>query len=501
VKTRLHAWVDPVFGADLRSLGLFRIGLASVLLWDLFDRSKSVAAHYGESGTIPSSLLPLVTNGAKFSIHYWLSGVPGAEWALFGLSFAAGIALLVGYRTRVAAVVCWYLLSSLQVRNPLVSWEGADKLLCILLFWSIVAPVGARFSLDARRAAGAAAARTANWLCTPATALFVLQVFAIYFITGLAKTGVNWSNGMALAYALRVDFFGGPLGPWLRQYDGLLSLLTHTTLLIERFGPFLLLVPFHTWIFRLLLMGVFYGFHVGILVLMGVGFFSPLSMVMWLALVPSKAWEGLAALRGAARGGADAAGEGADGPRAGADAPPLRTPLAMEAAAGLLCLFLVASIGAKTAGFFLGRGVSLGPVETAASLLRIRQHWPMFSPEPPPFDLWPVMRGRMANGLLVDAFRGGPVTSQQPASVADYFPSFKWKIHLWWLGHKSWEEQQPHLLWAPLADYLCHAWNERHEGAERLESVDVVLRIEAIQPQLPEDPVHAWPVVRDHRCP
>jgi len=28
-----------------------------------------------------------------------------------------------------------------------------------------------------------------------------------------------------------------------------------------------------------------------------------------------------------------------------------------------------------------------------------------------------------------------------------------------------------------------------------------VLRIEAIQPGQPEDPVHAWPVLRGHRCP
>ena len=56
VPARLHRWADPVFGADLRSLGLFRIGLAAVLLWDLFDRSKSVAAHYTETGTIPASL-------------------------------------------------------------------------------------------------------------------------------------------------------------------------------------------------------------------------------------------------------------------------------------------------------------------------------------------------------------------------------------------------------------------------------------------------------------
>jgi len=209
---------------------------------------------------------------------------------------------------------------------------------------------------------------------------------------------------------------------------------------------------------------------------------------MWLAILPSQVWDRLAALRGRL-----ATGEGG-GIR-------LRTPRAVELAAAALCLFLVASVSAATAGFFRGSAVSLGPVDTAAGLLRIRQNWPMFSPEPPPFDLWTVLRGQLANGRQVDPFRGGPVVTKQPESVAAYFPSFKWKIHFWWLGHKSWDEQQPHIMWAPLADHLCHDWNARHDGPERLRSIDIVLRIEAIQPHLSEDPVHSWPVLRGHRCP
>jgi len=476
-------WLDAVFGVDLRSLALFRIGLALVLLWDLFDRSKSVAAHYTDAGTVPAAVLPLVTGGAKLSIHAWLSGSLAAQWALLGAAFVAALALLLGFHARLAAAASWFLLVSLQVRNPLVSWEGADKLLVALLFWSLLAPIGARYSLDARRRPS----QTASWLCTPATALFVLQVCALYWITGMGKTGESWRNGMALAYALRVDYFGSPLGAWARQFEGPIALMSHMTRWLELLGPFLLLVPWHTWLFRLLAMSAFYGFHLGILLLMSVGFFSPVSMVMWLPLLPSQIWDALARLRA----GAPAAGAGAA----------LRTSRPVEVAAALLAAFLIASIGAKAWTFFSGTPLGLPtPVETAARLLRVRQVWPMFSPDPPPYDLWPVLRGRLPDGRLVDPFRGGPVVSEQPADVAAYFPSFKWKIHLWWLGQQSRDAKEAHPLWTYLADHLCRRWNSEHAPSERLQAISITLNMEPIKPDRATDPVERWPLL-DHRCP
>jgi hypothetical protein len=479
--------LDGVFGADLRSLAAFRIGIAAVLLWDLFDRAHSVAAHYTDVGTMPSSMLSLITFGAPFSIHYWLSGHLAAQWALLGLAAAAGVALLVGWWTRVAAAVSWYLLASLQVRSPLVSWEGADKLLCILVLWCVLAPVGARLSLDARRAARAGAARTQDWLCTPTTALFVLQIFSLYFVTGLAKTGLPWADGTALARALRIDFFGSPSGVWLRQFDPVLVGLTHATLVLERFLPFLLFVPVATWMVRLFLIASFVGFHLGILVFMGVGIFSPLSIAMWLALVPSQVWDALGARRGAAAGRAAR--------------PRLRTPLVLELAAAGLCAFLVLNAVARTVGFFRGRSVPLGPIHRVASVLRVQQSWGMFAPEPKRVDVWPVLRGRLASGRLVDPFRGGPVVAEQPADVGAYFPSFKWKLHFWRLAEITYDEGRPFPLWEPLAEHLCRVWNAHHEGSERLRSIDIDLQVETIEPTRPRDPIQTVPILRAHRCP
>ena len=50
---------------------------------------------------------------------------------------------------RPATVGSWVLLTSLQVRNPLICYE-ADTLLALLLFWGAFLPLGACWSVDAR---------------------------------------------------------------------------------------------------------------------------------------------------------------------------------------------------------------------------------------------------------------------------------------------------------------------------------------------------------------
>ena len=50
---RLQKGFRDVFSLDLRSLAAFRVALALVLLYDLADRSRDLAAHYTEQGVFP----------------------------------------------------------------------------------------------------------------------------------------------------------------------------------------------------------------------------------------------------------------------------------------------------------------------------------------------------------------------------------------------------------------------------------------------------------------
>ena len=51
----------------------------------------------------------------------------------FGL---VALALLVGYRTRIATIFSWVLLISLQARNVFIT-QGGDALTVVLLFWGL----------------------------------------------------------------------------------------------------------------------------------------------------------------------------------------------------------------------------------------------------------------------------------------------------------------------------------------------------------------------------
>ena len=107
-------WV-ALISLDLRSLALFRVCLGLILLADLGIRAGDLHPHYTDAGVLR----------------------------------ADEIALLVGFYTRAATFLSFVLLLSLHNRNPLVL-HGGDSLLRLLLFWSLLLPLGACWSLDRR---------------------------------------------------------------------------------------------------------------------------------------------------------------------------------------------------------------------------------------------------------------------------------------------------------------------------------------------------------------
>ena len=47
---------ERIFSIDYRSLAAFRIGLALILLCDLFNRSQDLVAHYTDLGVLPRDI-------------------------------------------------------------------------------------------------------------------------------------------------------------------------------------------------------------------------------------------------------------------------------------------------------------------------------------------------------------------------------------------------------------------------------------------------------------
>jgi hypothetical protein len=197
---------------------------------------------------------------------------------------AASVCLLIGFRSRTSAVVAWALAISFGNLNPYIDNAG-DSVRGILLFYLMVSPCGAAWSLDAwlrrRRQPFAGPVYIHPW---PLRLLFI-QMTLIYFCNGLYKVvSWDWQSGQSLYYVMRdlnltrFSAAQAALPYWLTQG------MTWAVLAWELGFPLWIAVP---WTRKIALwFGV--AFHVGIGVTMELGGFVPYMLVLYLPLV---AWE------------------------------------------------------------------------------------------------------------------------------------------------------------------------------------------------------------------
>ncbi len=506
--------LSQIFGIDLRTLALFRIALALVLLFDLFMRALDVSAFYTDAGVLPRSAQIEIYSGlpSLISLHL-MSGTLGAQLGLFAVSFAAALSLLVGYRTTTATFVSWVLLVSIHNRNPMVL-QGGDVLLRLLLFWSLFLPIGARASLDRLLASNhdtLASNRAANETSPPnpdsprvgadettglsansllvstATLAALLQVCFVYWFTSAMKTDASWRvDGTALGYALSIDQLSRPLGRFLLGFPDLLRPLTFFTLALERFGPFVALLPF--WRLRTGMVIIFIVFHLVMGLCLTLGIFTWIAPVAWLLFIPSDTWNWLehrlAALRpGKLQSAVTCVQVPAEKARLGLTTQGrklgLRTVSPRRAfrwnqnGTQILCAFLLVyvfgwnlrALDFSTYGRFFPQSWNW-----IGDSMRLDQVWDMFSPFPLKEDGWFVAPARLVDGSEINLMKDGePVRWEEPADLSTTFRDPLWQkylLNLWAASNSAHR--------APYAAYLVRGWNENHDVKQRIRSLQII---------------------------
>src|SRR6185369_10928911 len=138
--------------------------------------------------------------------------------------------------------------------------DGGDAVLRLLLFWSMFADLGARYSLDCRLGRRPARATV------PAIAVRCLQVqiAIIYLFTFLAKTGVTWRDGTAVLLVLENPQWSRGLGPLVARSPGLCKALSRATLVVEGVFPLLVFSPWRPRLARAAAIVLGTALHLGI---------------------------------------------------------------------------------------------------------------------------------------------------------------------------------------------------------------------------------------------
>lgn len=506
---RVRGKLTEVFGADLRSLAVFRMVLGVLVLADLVNRSTDLVAHYTDEGIVPRAVIERPPDTELFPSAEWmssgwslslnmLSGHPLFQALLFLVGGLAAVALLLGYRTRTATIVVWVILLSIHHRNPLILASG-DVLLRMLLFWGMFLPLGAVWSLDRLREA-VPARLSMRFLSFGTMALF-LQVAFMHWFTAILKSGPEWRTDFtALYYALSLDQLARPLGTFLLEFPTLLTVLTIGTLVLEAVGPFLLFSPFFTGPVRTATILAFMSLHFGILLTMDIGIFPFISAFCMVCFLPTWFWEtALPRLQ------AISPPRLLDATRRLPQAIPQRVraylerhrerrievegvqPARLRASFmndTLVVIFLVSVL------FWNLTTVSSVAMPTgvrpASLLLGLNQKWSMFAPRPTVNDGWYIVPGTLKNGSQVDLMsvvRGDydpseEVSWEKPEVVAYTDHTEHWRKYLEAIRQTKFADQRPYFT-----SYLCRAWNEQHTGGQQLER----LRIFYMQEPTPPD--------------
>lgn len=283
-------FVIKTFNLDFRSLALFRMALAGTILFDLFSRSRFIDGHYTDEGFNPA----LVAHTWNKFLPHFLSGTYDYQFGIFALTIAFATMLLVGYRTRLATFFVWFLLVSLNARDPFVR-DGSDSFAMALLIWSFFLPVGAHWSVDnhtKRRSNLLYSSDKSPVYFSIATAAITLQFVFLYLNAGLCKINSEWLiDRTVLIEVFRQVSWGHPLGAFLGQFPEMLKVVTPMTVAFELIAPGCLLLSMSLHRFRMTVLASFWFFQL----LLGLSI--QLNMLPWvmtaptLMFIPTSIWD------------------------------------------------------------------------------------------------------------------------------------------------------------------------------------------------------------------
>lgn len=269
--------------ADPTPLGLIRVIVGLLLVWNLGVYGLDLRAYFGSDGWAdPAAVRFVQSMQAPGAWSFWFYVPDALLRPVWLVCMAVLVLFTVGLWSRVTAVLAWVIVVSTVRRVPMAMF-GFDQIVSSwTLYLAVTGASGRAVSLDRfwsryreARAAMARRRHDGRWTVAggapePAVAarialrLIQLHLCLIYGIAGLAKLqGTGWWTGMAVWGMLASAEFRQFDLTWLASSAWLLNVMTHGTILFEVGYPVLIWIP----VLRPLVLATAVAIHVGIAIL------------------------------------------------------------------------------------------------------------------------------------------------------------------------------------------------------------------------------------------
>lgn len=509
---RLDYWFGQV---DSRPLSFFRICFAALLLKNALYLIPVAHLLFSDAGIVPRAQFWSNAERIQMARFSVMNYFPQSWMAILFFTLWAGICvmLLVGYQTRLMAVLTYLIGLTVINRNPFVM-TGADHVMTVLSFWMIFLPLNHHYSVDAwlaqrkqRYLRQIGTAQIAPLLPSTTYAfplrIIQIQVAVIYIFTSYYKwQEALWPEGDALFFVFQQIGYLLPLGIWIGQIAPLwlLRLLTWSVLLIEAaFAPLVFLPVLQPWA-RATGLALAALMHLGIAIAMDIPDFS---LVMWISYIvffepswvmylekqmrrlfkrPSPSTTGLAA-----------------------SAPSFHAVKTRQAAIGRLLLAVLLTM-LLTVGVWSGiqSGPSLWNTLAPARPMIVRiinyhlhlgSGWQMFVYSAIPRTAWVMIYGRFENGAITLLHTGAnPQTGQMYRQWGPYARLRLLEQHL--------AASFPSTILRAWGDYYCRFHNaaQNRQIGMRLTALEIHVRYRLTHvPDAPPNPFED-DLIWSHRC-
>ncbi|MBO0697247.1 MAG: HTTM domain-containing protein, partial [Zavarzinella sp.] len=281
--TPLNRWrwlTDPVPAERAAAL---RIATGLVLLLDvLFLYVPHLRDLYGPDSFGEAAVVaPVFADSWRWSLLQILPATWGPP-ALAGLWATVAVALVLGYRPRITALVAWVVAVSF-VQGNLYQHNGGDQLKLFLLLMLVFLPSDGCWAIRRHPAArrGAGPVLVQAWPLR----LLMVQLALMYFMNGYYKAmGPQWVNGTVMTAVAANPTWARFSPNHLPLPDEMLRALTWATLAWELFFPLLVALP----LTRRATLWIGVAFHLGTLIHLELGLFPLIALCYYVPLVP---WE------------------------------------------------------------------------------------------------------------------------------------------------------------------------------------------------------------------